>query len=45
MNGHVVALAESLECELWTADEKFFRAAGATVDNVRWIGEVVAPGP
>ena len=44
-DAHYLALAESLNCELWTADEKFFRAAGTTVDNVRWIGEAVAPGP
>ena len=42
-DAHYLALAETLDCELWTADEKFFRAAGTAVENVRWIGEF-APG-
>ena len=43
-DAHYLALAEALDCELWTADETFFRAASPVVDNVRWIGEFVAPG-
>ena len=27
----------------WTADERFYRAARPSIDNVRWIGEFVAP--
>jgi predicted nucleic acid-binding protein len=42
-DAHYLALAETLDCELWTADEKFFRAASAASRNVRWIGELVAP--
>ena len=42
-DAHYLALAETLECELWTADEMFFRAASPVVENVRWIGEFVAP--
>ena len=38
-DAHYLALAESLSCELWTADQRFYRAAGTGVDNVRWIGE------
>ena len=38
-DAHYLALAESLGCELWTADQRFYRAAGIGVDNVRWIGE------
>ena len=36
---HYVALAETLGCDMWTADEKFFRAASPVVQSVRWIGE------
>ena len=42
-DAHYLALAESVGCELWTADERFFRAASPSVDNVHWIGEFVAP--
>ena len=38
-DGHYLALAETLNCELWTADEKFRRAASQAVQSVRWIGE------
>ena len=41
-DAHYLALAESLGCELWTADQKFYRAASSEVDNVRWIGELRA---
>ena len=38
-DAHYLALAEQFGCELWTADQKFYRAAGSSVHNVRWIGE------
>ena len=38
------ALAETLDCDLWTADEKFYRAASPVTDNIRWLAEFVAPG-
>ena len=38
-DAHYLALAESLGCELWTADQRFYRAVSSSVDNVRWIGE------
>ncbi len=38
-DAHYLALAETLGCELWTADEKFYRAANPSGGNVRWIGE------
>ena len=42
-DAHYLALAESLGCEVWTADRRFHRAVSPGVDNVRWIGEFVAP--
>lgn len=41
-DAHYLALAESLDCELWTADQRLYRAASPSVDGVRWIGEFVA---
>ena len=40
-DSHYLALAETLDCDLWTADERFFRAASTVADNVRWVGEFV----
>ena len=42
-DAHYLALAESFGCELWTADERFYRAAGPSMDNVRWIGDFGGP--
>ena len=42
-DAHYLALAESVGCELWTADERFYRAASPSIANVRWLGEFVAP--
>ena len=38
-DAHYLALAESLNCEMWTADRRFYRAARQDFDNARWIGE------
>ena len=39
-----LALAERLDCELWTADRRFYRAARRFSDRIRWLGDfVVAP--
>ena len=39
-----LALAERLDCELWTADRRFYRAARGFSDRIRWLGDfVVAP--
>ena len=38
-DSHYLALAELLDCEMWTADERFYRAAVARFPRVRWIGE------
>ena len=42
-DAHYLALAESLECELWTADQRFQRAASAAGRGVRWVGESITP--
>ena len=42
-DAHYLALAETVGCELWTADERFYRAASPSINNVRWIGEFNAP--
>ena len=42
-DSHYLALAQTLDCELWTADEKFFRIARQIADNIHWIGEIVSP--
>ena len=41
-DSHYLALAEALGCELWTADEKFFRAAAPLSPNLHRLGEFVA---
>lgn len=38
-DAHYLALAESLDCELWTADEKFYRSVRQEMGQVHWIGE------
>ena len=39
-----LALAERLDCELWTSDRRFYRAARSFSDRIRWLGDfVVAP--
>ncbi len=43
-DAHYLALADILGCEYWTADERFYRAALSSAQNVRWIGEFAAPG-
>lgn len=43
-DSHYLALAEALECEYWTADGRFYRAATAAFDTVHLLGEVEAPG-
>ncbi len=37
---HYLALARILDCELWTADRRFYNAANNSHPRVRWIGEL-----
>ena len=43
-DSHYLALAETLGCDLWTADERFYRAVSPVAPNVRWVGEFGASG-
>ena len=38
-DSHYLALAESLDCEYWIADERCYRAASGNHSRVHWIGE------
>ena len=33
------ALAQSLGCDLWTGDERFYNAARGSLPWIRWVGE------
>ena len=37
-DSHYLALAESLNCDFWTADQPFYRAARPHYPRVQWIG-------
>ena len=41
-DSHYLALAQALDCEFWTADERFYRSANTHVGNVRLISEAAA---
>ncbi|MEX2598128.1 MAG: type II toxin-antitoxin system VapC family toxin [Dehalococcoidia bacterium] len=38
-DAHYLALAEALDCEMWTADARFFRAMRGEFGQVRLLGE------
>lgn len=40
-DAHYLALTESLGCELWTADQRFQRAATGASFPVHWLGDFV----
>jgi predicted nucleic acid-binding protein len=37
-DAHYLALAELLDCEFWTADERLYNAIRAQFPKVRWLG-------
>ena len=41
-DAHYLSLAETLNCEMWTADQKFQRATRHITQSIRWIGDSVA---
>jgi predicted nucleic acid-binding protein len=43
-DAHYLALADILGCELWTADERFYRTASGTFTQVHWLGTFVTNG-
>ena len=42
-DSHYLALAEILDCEMWTADERFYRSASPVATRLRLLNEFVAP--
>lgn len=40
-----VAVAQMHDCELWTADRRFYNAVTDEVDTVRWIGDYGTTDP
>ncbi len=42
-DSHYLALAEILDCEMWTADERFYRSASPRATRLRLLNEFVAP--
>ena len=38
-DAHYLALAEHLDCELWTDDRRLIRQVGNSLPFVRWIGD------
>ncbi|MCI0440535.1 MAG: type II toxin-antitoxin system VapC family toxin [Chloroflexi bacterium] len=42
-DAHYLALAELMDCDMWTADERFFRAARQSFDRVKWLGNFNQP--
>lgn len=42
-DSHYLALAQALDCEFWTADERFYRAANPTIRSIRLITEAASP--
>ena len=42
-DAHYLALAEYFGCDLWTADERFYRSTKPSIGGVRWLGEFIEP--
>jgi predicted nucleic acid-binding protein len=39
-DAHYLALAEMMNCEFWTADERLFNAVRDKLSWVRWLGQL-----
>jgi predicted nucleic acid-binding protein len=39
-DGHYLALAELVDCQFWTGDERLFNSTAGFDGRVRWIGRV-----
>jgi len=39
-DAHYLSLADIMGCDLWTADERFYRTASPSFKLVKWIGEI-----
>ena len=39
-DAHYLALAEMMDCEFWTADERLFNAVRDELSWVRWLGRL-----
>jgi hypothetical protein len=40
-----MALAERLNCEFWTADERLVNSTQGQFDHIRWLGSWKPPPP
>ena len=38
-DAHYLALAENMDCEMWTADERLWNSVRTALGWVRWVGE------
>lgn len=41
-DSHYLALAETLGCDLWTADQRLQRTAYPLAPKVHWLGELAS---
>ena len=39
-DSYYLALAELLDCEFWTAEERLFNTVKERLPRVRWIGQI-----
>jgi predicted nucleic acid-binding protein len=44
-DAHYLALAESRQCEFWTADERLWNSVKGKMNWVRWVGELIETWP
>lgn len=44
-DSHYLVLAQALECEFWTADERFYRSVTDSIPNIRLVSEETTLNP